>query len=524
MEAAFLYRQMMMARLAGVKENALLDLLLSRVKGVSSERSKITMGPNKSFFLPYFMREQENVINANAFEIESGGLNPDAGSTVDGITYHNGSREIIVRATNSQFTSTIQRLERYFLKGESVIVLNIGSGNVAQVPVMQIEAAFNADAGGVPKARIRIKPPYTNADWGPLPDKTPYQPVEGVVQIGANSISDYESWCNNQPADLSRKVKTYWPQTSRFTRCWDDEYEKFLDQIFKGDVNPYLERFKELPMSEQNRQQYAQFQKKWLNTIFYGTPIDIENQTAEKYMNLPHVTDPRTGQFIEYKSSAKGLRYQLGECSRITDYQGGDLDFNVLEQQLFSLKRTREVDGGTIEEIDCITDRSTANRIKTMMTRYYQLKYGTSWERHMGPPSNIMFEDKMLWFKQSYDFDEAHVRLNVMVENAMTDDRFHFTQSANPNLATRGNKIWLLDWADLEVGVSNVAKVRRDTPDPTTDPDFRCTIAANISHYDLESVSYTPMLGDENRHLIIENFSNNCPQYQVDICEPTVGP
>jgi hypothetical protein len=99
----------------------------------------------------------------------------------------------------------------------------------------------------------------------------------------------------------------------------------------------------------------------------------------------------------------------------------------------------------------------------------------------------------------------------------MSDHKIHFANTGNP---TRGNNMWFVDWSDIEIGVSEVNSRRSNTPDLETDPDFKCIIKANITHYEMESVKATPMVHDETRHLIIENFSDDCPDYNVQVCEP----
>jgi len=424
LEAAFLYRQALMGGISGVRESSLLDLLLSRAKGSKSGVSltRQSIGPSKSFFLPYILREKEDIINAYAFVIESGQANGNAGATVDGISYHSGSWELTVTNSNAELIgSDIKNIERFFLKGEHVVVLNLSDSGAAQEPYFVIENAINANAGDVQKAKVYVRPLITESTWSGYTNnqKAVYQPEAGVVQIGANSVSDYESWCQNQPTDLSRRLQAYWFGTSRFTRTWDDEYEKFLKYIFEGKVNIYLERFKQLPATEQNKRMYQLYLRKWMTSVFWGQPIN-ENQTVETYQSLPQVTDPRTGTFLHYKAQPIGLYPQLQACNRVIDNQGQPLNFNVLEEQLWSLKRYREGrTGQTVEDIDVIVDRYNFNRIKSLMGQYYQKKYGTTWEKHFGPNDAIkMGEDRSLWYRQSYEFDEVGVVLHVIEQDS----------------------------------------------------------------------------------------------------------
>lgn len=525
-EAAFLYRQALMGGLTGVRESNLVDLLLSRTKGKNSgiHLTQQSIGQSKSFFMPYILREKEDIINAYAFTIVAGQVNPNAGTTVDGITYHDGSWEVTVGNSDglefgeqghaAKYKSEIKEIQRFFLKGEHVLVLNLSSGGAAQNPFFVIENAVRVDENS---CKVYIRPLVTETEWGTWSngEKAVYQPTAGVVQIGANSVSDYESWCQNQPVDMSRKLEAYWFQTSRFTRTWDDEYEKYLKYILEGKVNVYLEKFKHLPSTEQNKRMYQLYLRKWMTSVFWGQPIN-ENQTVENYQSLPQVTDPRTGTFLHYKANAVGLYPQLAAKNRVIDNAGEKLNFNVIEEQLYALKRYREGrTGGTVEDIDVMTDRYTANRIHSLMGQYYQKKYGVTWQQHFGPNDPIKAgENRTLWYRRSYELDEIGCVLHVIQEPWMSDFRSHFPAE----IRNRANFMWFIDWSDFTLGVAETAKRRSKTPDLETDPDFKCVIKANYTHYDMESTTWTAMIGDESSHLIYTNFSSDCPIYTTQVC------
>lgn len=515
----FLYRQTTMARMSGVKELSLWDLLMSKISNVKGELAKQPIGKNKSFFLPYFMREQEDYINANAFKVVAGQADPDAGTTVGGVYHPIGSWAVTIQGSDSPWYTQIKNIERYCLPGEYAVVLNLSGSSTVTEPYYKIISSVNATSGGVEKATVVLAPNVTDAKWSSMTaaERLPFQVTQGVVQLGANSVSDYESWCYNQPADLSRRMIAFWPQTMRYTRCWDDQYADFIKRIFEGDVNPYLERFKELPMSEQNRKMYAIYQRKMLNTFWYGQAID-ENQTVEGYRNLPKVRDPRGNlSFIEYKANAIGVREQLRGCNRLVDNLGARLDINALEEQLYALKRHREVDGGSVDSIDVMTDKSTANRLKTLFNHYYKARYGMSLEKNSNIGQKITFGQQTMWNYNSYELDEAQVMLNVIVDPFFADHKAHFTGG----LASRGNMLVALDWNDVSMGIGGVNRRVSKTPDIESDPDFKCIIEANITHTEMESTKMTPIIEDPSRHLIIENFSDECPVYTYEDCAAT---
>jgi hypothetical protein len=522
MEAAFLYRQALMGGIAGVRESSLLDLLLSRVKGKESgvHLTEQKVGQSKSFFIPYTLREKEDIINASAFVIESGQANPNAGAIVDGVQYHPGSWELTITNSNAELISSdIKNIERYFLSGEHVVVLNLSDSGAAQNPFFYIEHAINAN-DGAEKAKVYVRPLITESTWNGYTSgqKAPFQPTAGVVQIGANSVSDYEKWCQNQPTNLSKRLQAYWFGTARFTREWDDEYEKFVKYIFEGNVNPYIERFKQLPITEQNKRMYKLFLQKWMTSVFFGQPIN-ENQTVENYKDLPQISDPRNGSFLHYKANPIGLYPQLQACNRVIDNQGAPLNFNVLEEQIYALKRYREGrTGKTVEDIDVMVDRANFNRIKSIMFQYYKKKYGVSDPTiYFGPKDPIRFDadaGKTMWYRQSYEFDEAGVVLHVIQEPWMTDFKSHFPSS----IRNRGNFMFFIDWSDFTLGVAETAKRKSKTPDLETDPDYRCIMKANYSHVEMESFTWTAMVGEESSHLIYTNFSEECPKYTAQVC------
>lgn len=525
LDEAFLYRQTTLAGISGVRTHGLWDLMMSRIKNVGNEITPQSVGTNKSYFLPYILREQEDYINVNSFIIEAGGLNPNAGSMVGGVYHRTDTWRLTVTTpsyglSDLALTSPVKNPQRYFLPGSDIYVLtkNGNAGQTLAFRVVDSEFAGTSNIAGNSNdaAYVIVEPKYTEG-YLTGDDLAAYRPVNGLVQLGVNSVSDYESWAHNHPSELSRRMLAFWPQTSRFTRVWDDVYEDYLKQIMAGNVNPYLQRFRELPLAEQNRQQYARYQKNMLNSFFYGEPIN-ENQTVEGYRNLPKVKDPRgAGSFLEYKCDALGIRTQLNTTGRVFDQNSLALNLNTLEEQVYILKRHREVNGGTIDDIDVLTDKSTANRIKTLMAGYYQARYGIHWTRELQNSGKVTFGDLTMWNYNSYELDEAQVRLNVITEPFFADHKAQFVKAAAVNgasgLTNRGNCLWFIDWSDIQFGVTKVGSRKSATPNLETDPDFRNVIKANITHTEMESVSWTPIINDPRKSLVWENFSDEVPEY-----------
>jgi len=524
-----MYRQMTVSRLSGVKQSPIFDLLLSRMKDVTPEFRED--GPKGQTYLrPYILRKVEDIVNGNNFEIVAGEADPDAGNVVNGVQHPTHSWKITVKSKSlgkaedaklAYTDSGIKNIGRYFLRGQTVVVLNLSGGAVNEPMFKIIDKTSRVAGDGSEVADVIIEPNRTSAWWADgdnaalLPN---WKPTNGVVMIGTNSVSDYESWAENEPVDHSERAVAHWMQTCRFTRCYDDLYEDHLNRIMNGEINAYLAAFKELPMAEQNRRMYDIYQKKMLATLLYGQPIN-EKQTVEGYKDLPQVLDPRNNNgLIEYKAHMLGIFTQYGAADRRIDYEGGDFDINVFEEQVYALKRHREAaKTGSVDSIDFICDKNTANRFKWVMADYYKKRYNISWSRDFAPNQKIEFGQQTMWNYNTYELEEAQCEINIITEPSLTDHKMKFTGG----LASRGNMMAAIDWEDIELGMGNSARRVSKTPDLETDPDFKHVIKAIIGHCEMESNQLTAIVGDPNRHLMIENFSNNVPSYSYQAASAT---
>lgn len=517
---AEMYRQLTVSRVTGVKELPLLDLLLSRMTNIQPEFRED--GPKgQTFFRPYILRKQEDVVNANMFSIVAGEADPNAGQTVNGVEHPSHAWQITVSskalgaAANAKLAyqeTGIEDVGRYFLPGQTVVVFNKDGGGNVNEPLFRIISSTSRVAGnGVEVADVTIVPNRSEAWWDDGDNAgllAGWQVTDGLVMIGTNSVSDYESWAENEPVDHSVRMVAHWIQRCRFTRCYDDLYRKYLDKIMKGDVNTYLQVFKELPMAEQNRKMYAIYQKKLLTSMLFGQAIN-EHQTVEGYKNLPNVLDPRNNNgLIEYKANALGLFTQLLAADRRQDSAGAAFDMNVFEEQVYGLKRHREVNGGSVDSIDFITDKGTANRFKWVMADYYKKRYGMSWSREFGAKGKIEFGKQTMWNYNTYELEDAQCEINIITEPFLADYRAAF---GSGSLGSRGNIMAAIDWQDVELGMGEFSRRTSKSPDIETDPDFRHTIKANIGYCEMESAQLAPIVGDPKRHLVLENFSNDVP-------------
>jgi hypothetical protein len=302
-------------------------------------------------------------------------------------------------------------------------------------------------------------------------------------------------------------------QTIRETHCYNDEYIKALTAPHTSE---YFKKFRELPLAQQRKRQSYLAELAYFNTIFYGQKIN-EFQSDTTYTSLPQVVDPaNTDCVLEYKANTLGVRTQLSDCGRVTDFQGAALDFDTIKEMLYTLKRHRSIDSGSIDTIDIMTDRHTRGNIFTMMISYYKLKYGLETQRYYQRGETLKFENITNLFSHDiYEFPDENVRLAVFSHDYFDDHLSAFGASGATD-KSRGRAIWAIDWSDIEIGLAGARSVTRQTN--VADDLYNCVIKPNVNHYQLMSKTIAVMLQDPNRHAMFENFSADCPTITASTC------
>lgn len=496
------------ARLAGVKERTLTDLLLSRHVALKESSA----GGNQSVIAPYTLVPRRNVVNASYFLIEAGAANSNAGSGSN----HAGLFDITVNTGVSQFKSSLKSLENYFLPGMYILVENLDGSSNAQTAQFEIVSAANANSGGVEKATITVQPNITTAAFAALTagQQAAYQPASGTVTLLANSVSDYESWCHQGPAVNDLTLLEYWQQTTRWTHQYNDEYLKALGAPLTSN---FFKKFRQLPLAQQRKQQEQMMEKAFYNTVFYGQEIN-EKQTVELHTSLPQVMDPaNTSCPLEFKANTLGIRTQLARCGKVSDKQNQALSLDSIFESCYLLKRYRETTSGSIEVIDAMTDRFTAAKVRDLMMKYYNTKYSSSSTLFYQPGQKITHNGVTVLEYNVYDLPDQGVQLAVFTDPYF-DDRIGAFDTANKS---RSRAFWMVDWSDIAINVLRTNSAKRQTN--TADNLYNCVITPNVTHYQLNSKTFEVRVGDTNRHAILENFSDACPTVTATNCTVTTS-
>lgn len=508
------------ARVAGYRESFLELLLTSRMVPIGKDLGRAPV-KNESIILPYIYRRQKRNINSNYWEVLSGAATPGAGTG----NIHPGSWDLTVRNNQSKYATALTQVQRYFLPGRYLNVETVDAGTGAIVAAQfKVTAAVNADFVGPPaeaRAKISLEPNYSSAGWAALSAaaKAVWAPTAGLVLNLANSVSDYESWCNNDPVENPNKLLTFFLQTTRETHCVNSEYLKALSAAL---VSGYWKDFVQQPMAEQRRQQEVLAGKAWLNSVFYGQRIN-EFQDPLTYTSLPTVKDPNnTTCTLEYKANALGFDQQLTDCGRVADKQNTALDLLELFQVGYDLKRARAASGVEVDRVEFGTDRTTAGRIFTSMLNFFKTYYGFEISRNFTAGEKLVFEKEVML---NYDVYEVPAEFGGYQLVIWWHDYFGdkiLAAGANPAQQSRQRTLWGLDWSDIQIGIAGSSSVQRVTPDPATDRLYACIIKAVTDTYMLKSRTWTSIIEDPLRHYVIKNYSAACPTLNAAPC--TGGP
>jgi hypothetical protein len=492
-------------RMTGVKEKPLIDLVLSRL----SPGSMSVIGGNQyqQVVAPFSLVPQRSVVNTNYWEVVSGEKPYGYGSG----SIPASAWTITVAVPGSPWSSPLEKLENYFLPGKYLAIMTADEyTSVGRTLVFKILSAANADSGDTKQAKVVLEPNISAAGWTALTNeqKMVYYVRKGIAINLANSVSNYESWCAQYPAENTRKLRDFWWQRIRSTWCYNDAYVEALNAPLTSE---YFKKFRMLPLAEQRKRQGEQEERDWLNTIFYGQRIN-EHQTDTTYRSLPEVVDPANDNCVlEYKANTLGIATQLAECGRVLDLQNAPLDLDVVKEMLYQIRRTRNLSG--IADVDAMGDRFTMAAFRHVFRKYLKEYYGVdAITDFYKPGEKIMFGGQVLWGYDRFELAEDGVAIN-MIHDDYFDDQLAAFPAAYKH---RGRQLWFVDWSDINVAVTDVRSVNRKTNE--ADDLYNCVIQPLITHYQLQSKAIQVQIQDPNRHLIVGNYSSYCPTLTGSVC------
>lgn len=493
------------SRAVGCVANTLDELLTSRIAQVSkSEIAQRKIGRTTQF-APFKYRGRERNYKMSYFSITSGEANADAGTG----DVPNSAWDINVNIGLGDFDSSLKYLARYFIPGQQLVVEFVNDiSNVAYTSVFKIYASEDVDEDN---ATVTVVAPFNNADWTALSagNKAPYQPEFGTIQILANNISDWESFCVNAPTNNNQEMVVDWFQTSRFTSERTLEGEKYLAEIMNGNVNEYLKRFRNLPETVRNKQEQMYWNQGWLNSVFYSQRINqyqTDDPTWADILKLEVVSDPEDGTEYERKAGAIGIHTQMVENGRRVDLQGAALNLDTLLDLLWVVQRNRKLDGKPHDVIDLMTDRFTKHNLDVLLTKYLTLEYGMQHVRYVNEGQVLDGSGATMYRYTKYELHKWGLTLAIFTHDFFND---RISAFAGDNVH-RGSMIQVLDYEDIIIGLLETNSVYREFKNEITaqaNPIYTRRMKINTHRLRMDSRTWDVEIGDHNRHLIVENFS-----------------
>jgi len=542
----------------GTKTYGLYDWLMSSARPVGSLINQKKIQGTDSIMEPFILASQKSIINDDFWAVVKGWTNaeyksansdqavfPLSDTRVDAaVTYGIGN----AAGSSTAATRVLRLVNRYgldgaanwFVKGGTIHTFGRKASGEATRTQWVIVDSEATPTGTYTDVAVSSMTGGTATDGN-----TDAAISSGVAVIGANNVSDYESWCENRPALNPNKVVPFWTQTSRYTLCVDEFYKEWFAKLTAN--NPYFAKFGDVTIAERNRQLGGMWQKEWMNSFFWGKRIGA-NQTLANWTSLgpqyahysPNLggvstTDGKTtGTLVSRKANAIGVYEQLFACGRVKDLKGQKLNLAELFNEIYLIYRTRSNSGRPSDNIDVYTDSKTASLIQRAMVKYYGAATST------GSNSAISFDyqvkdgkiDKLGFRVRSYELLYPQgVTLNIITDHYFDDfaTAANFEQTAttagqagqsadaaNNHINTTGRFLMILDlgggiYPGIVDSNRKVHTVGALEDLAKVDSGYGCVMRSPTKEVTLNSVTWTAIVECPDDNLIVENFTAEEP-------------
>lgn len=422
----------------GTKTNGMYDWLMSSQKGMGHLVNKTQIDRGPSLLQPFVLGRQDSVINNDFWAITQGQANSAYTAEVTGPLT---AGQKALGAAGDRVVRVVTRYgfdldDAWFVSKDRVLIMGRAAGG--QSTRGQWRVLASAVAADLSYVDVLL----TTENAG---SATPYDtaPTAGVLLALGNNVNDFESWCNNRPTQDPRKRVPFWYQTMRRTRCVDSEYKKVFARLMES--NEYFRNFGDLPLAERNRQDEEEFQRRWVNTFFFGKAISA-NQTLANWQSLDQIltvtgstVDPGLGdKLVAYRANMIGVYEQLRSCGQVRDLQNNRLNFYEFLDEIYNIYRARKSQGKDTSSIDVYTDSVTAANFETGAINYYKNEYGDILRIVIEQGSNHL---GFSW--RSYTFKRPQgVKVNIIVHEFF-DDLVNATD--RESVASTGRFMMILD-------------------------------------------------------------------------------
>lgn len=472
-----------------------------------------------SLLQPFVFGKQETVINRDYWKVingvATGGYTVNQPATAVGtnsagplLSLTGGTRVIRVQNRHS-----IPIDPNWFRPSEVVFIFNkAGNGVSLQGNWRVVSSAINTTA-----TYIDVLLADENAG-----STTPYDaaPTSGLIVAGLNNVNDFETWCTNLPNIDPRKRVPFWFQTSRQSRCIDEEYQRVWNKLFE--TNPAFREFGDLPIAERNRQDEMEAQKRFVNAFLFQKPIS-SNQTLSNWESLTSIntvtgaTIPGAmgGKLVAKRANFIGVKEQLRACDRVFDLQGNKVNLYEFLDLNYDIKRKRETAGRKVTDIDWWVNSTFRANFQSAAIQYYKDQYLDTMRltQEIGK-----INQDLGWVYDSYFFKRpGGVRINLITDEFFDD---YYDEFDSLSIPTVGNLLLCLDIGKPPNGSIYWAQMAANRKSYTTaqiaelaklDATFRCTMEYLTLTQTLTSETGMPVVECPQLSAWIENFDIATP-------------
>jgi hypothetical protein len=497
-------------RMRGYRPNLMQQVLWGRLKDYSSGLQKIKIGA-QSIIQPFVTFPQRHEIVTGIYEIVN---------SAD----QNGFRLTIkVKNTSAAWQKSLPAIHTQFIVDNSLHARYLTAAGAAVSRHFKIISVTDTTVGSTAYADVVVEPvDVSSATFAGFSDtmKNTYRPQGGIVVLGTNSVSNYQSWMKQQGVYNNLNLVNFAFQTSRKTYTTNDAYEEALAA---PNANEFFKKFGTMSTADRIKVYDRNYQDEWANSIFWNKPAEGQDWNSDWKAALEAVTDPDGGETLEYKARAEGIEHQLDNCGRVHDMLGLPIDLDWLQEQAYALKQNRQqsnIASDAVYDIDIGCDMRTARSIKKALANAYREELGIQYTQEVGKGKSEQFAQTHGIQVNSYDLEDVGVRINVI-----TDPFFYNLAEAAPLAHRRAARyLFAIDWSDIDVFVmKSRSKDTEFPPRNVTLDSTRYVIDINHKRVRLESDTWGVRVQVPERHLIVTGFSDGCARKVVYPCASYEG-
>lgn len=492
-------------------QNDLYDFFMANRVNVAKKINTRKLNSGQLLIEPFILGRRYNAINSaywkvyNGLGLSGGNYQYDVISTTDmplDVRWFNESERVYIDGLNVGVST---KTAWTIVSSTATTAIIDGTANTSVIRLV-----LSPSNAGSFLAAARLVPPVASGSA-----------AVGVLRRGTANKSDYESWCLEAPGIINWNDSPFWVETTRSAFCTSEQYEMWRKLLLEQ--NPLYREYGDLPQVELNKQLGADFQKRFVNNVFFGKALNA-NQTVAAFNSLPEIEttasaylDTGGAECIGKRANVIGIYEQLAECDRLCDAENTRLNLISLFNELYNIQRVRAGMGKPSDQIDIFTDMVTAEAIGQAMMSYYKAKSQDQFRITL--PADADFKKAQFGFKyRQYVLTyPAGLVINI-VTHYFFDDQL--TAATAGGVTGTGRVIWVLDLANIYVGVVASDQKVWDTNQLAAlaqiDGTFACTMKLPTKKQRLTSLTYTVVVECPKANLIVENFTSQVPSVVAD--------